>query len=131
MKIFVIAGTGDEARQWINGNIQKRANNGETTYSLSDYVYVSSVDNLRGTQNPHGVFIGNWLGRPDIMTIVEQLMVSSTIPNSALYDIYKDLKPKVRPTPIYKGSGQQAINNAARLLSDAIDAEALKQVTQP
>jgi hypothetical protein len=103
MKIFVIAGTGEEARQWINSNIEKRAKQGETTYSLSDYVYVANADKLRGIQNPHGVFVGNWLGRPDIFDIVQTLMLCSIYINPTLQKIYNDLKPKLRgkqPTTI-------------------------------
>lgn len=97
-KIFVIAGTHNEGIQWIKQDIQKRypAN---TSLSMSDYVYVSHPDVLKGHQNPHGVFVGNWLGRPDILQIVEELMLSSTHVNTALGKIYRDLQPKVRPTP--------------------------------
>ena len=70
---------------------------------MSHYVYVSHADNLRGIQNPHGVFVGNWLGRPDILEIVQQLMMCSTDPNPALGKIYKELLPKVRPTPKLQG----------------------------
>lgn len=127
-KIFVIAGTGEEARRWINGNIEKRAKSGETTYSLSDYCYVATPDKLRGIQNPHGVFVGNWLGRPDILEIVEALLMASTIVNPALGKIYRDLKPKVRPTPKLTGSqiNQIYIDEAAELMAQEIDNEVLK-----
>jgi hypothetical protein len=95
MKIYVVAGTGEEARRWINSNIEKRAKIG-MPYSLSDYVYVANADKLRGIRDPHGVFVGNWLGRPDIFDIVHQLMLSSIHINPALSKIYNDLKPQVR-----------------------------------
>ena len=95
MKIYVVAGTGDEARRWINSNIEKRAKIG-MPYSLSDYVYVANADKLRGIRNPHGVFIGSWRERLDIFQIVEALMLSSIHVNPALSKIYNDLKPQIR-----------------------------------
>jgi hypothetical protein len=124
-KIFVIAGTGEEARRWINSNIEKRAKRGETTYSLSDYCYVASPDKLRGIRDPHGVFVGNWLGRPDIFDIVQTLMMQSIHVNPALGKIYKDLQPKVRPTP---KTYNQVIQTAADELAKHIDAEVLKSL---
>ncbi len=94
MKIYVVAGTGEEARRWINSNIEKRAKIG-MPYSLSDYVYVANADKLRGIQDPHGVFVGNWKGRADIFDIVQQLMMQSIHINPALSKIYNDLKPKL------------------------------------
>ena len=100
-KTFVIAGTNHEAQYWIKKDIERRAIMREVV-SITDYHYVSKADDLRGVQNPHGVFVGNWLGRPDIFEIVQALMLASTHVNPALGKIYKDLKPKVRPTPKLK-----------------------------
>jgi len=133
-KIFVIAGTGEEARRWINSNIEKRAKSGETTLSLSEYCYVATPDKLKGIRDPHGVFVGNWLGRPDILEIVEMLMMQSIHVNPALGKIYKDLLPKVRPTPkqppLHKVAGGYAlaVEDAARLLAQEIDKEVIKSL---
>jgi hypothetical protein len=96
MKIYVVAGTGEEARRWINSNIEKRAKSGETTYSLSDYVYVSNADKLKGIRDPHGVFVGNWMSRADIYEIVQTLIWSSFHANQKLHDIHNSLKPQIR-----------------------------------
>jgi hypothetical protein len=101
-KIFVIAGTYHEAQEWIRKNYQERAAIGDQQASVRDYLYVSKAEDLKGIQDPHGVFVGNWLGRPDIFHIVEELMLRSTHVNKALGKIYGDLKPKVRPTPKLK-----------------------------
>lgn len=94
MKTFVVAGTSHEANYWIINDLGKHypAN---TSLSMSDYVYVSHPDVLRGHRDPHGVFVGNWMGRPDILQIVEALMLASVNVNPALGKIYKDLKSKV------------------------------------
>ena len=101
-KIFVIAGTYQEAQEWIRKNYQERVAIGDQQASARDYFYVSKAEDLRGAQNPHGVFVGNWLGRPDIFHIVEALMMRSTHVNKTLGKIYGDLKPLVRPTPKLK-----------------------------
>ena len=125
-KIFVIAGTREEANEWIKGNLTKRQNAGETTLSWSDYVIVNDPLKLRGTRDPHGVFVGNWLGRPDILEIVEDLMIASSHVNPALGKIYKDLKPMVRPTPKVR-TVQDAIDDAAKRMAEEIDREVIQQ----
>jgi hypothetical protein len=132
-KIFVIAGTSHEANYWIINHLGKRFPS-NTSASMSDYVYVSSPDKLKGIRDPHGVFVGNWLGRPDILEIVEALMLASVHVNPALGKIYKDLKSKVRPTPkqppLHKVAGGYAIavQDAAELLAREIDNEVLKSL---
>lgn len=95
---FVIAGTYQEAQNWIKKDIERRAIMREVV-SMNDYFHVNKATDLRGTKDPHGVFVGNWLGRPDIFEIVEELVSRTIHPNPVLGKIYKDLQPKVRPTP--------------------------------
>jgi len=130
MKTFVIAGTYQEAQNWIAKNYQERVAMGDQQASTSDYKYVSHADDVKGYTNPHGVFIGNWLGRPDIFEIVEALMLRSTHVNTALSRIYTQVKPKVRPTPKQPilATYQANIDEAANLLAKEIDREVLKQL---
>jgi hypothetical protein len=131
-RIFVIAGTYQEATIWIKQDLEKRYSS-NTSASMSDYKYVSHADDVKGYTNPHGVFVGNWLGRPDIYEIVEALMLRSTHVNKTLGDIYKQVKPKTRPIPkqppLHKVAGGYAIavQDAADLLAKEIDAEVMKQ----
>ena len=134
-KIFVIAGTNQEAQNWIAKNYQERAGMGDQQVSVRDYKYVATADDVKGYTNPHGVFVGNWLGRPDIYEIVEALMLRSTHVNRALGEIYKQVKPKTRPTPklkkwvngSYTNVTDSYIDEAANLLAKEIDAEVMKQ----
>jgi hypothetical protein len=132
-KTFVIAGTKEEAQRWIKQDLEKRYPN-NTSLSLSNYVYVDGVDRIKGYSNPHGVFVGNWLGRPDILQIVESLMWASTHVNRALGKIHNDLKPKVRPTPKLKPVAGGWVNeniliqDAADLLAKSIDEQVLKDM---
>lgn len=130
-KTYVIAGTNHEAQYWIINDLGKRYPT-NTSLTMSHYVYVSHANDLRGIQNPHGVFVGNWLGRPDILEIVEQLMMCSTVPNPALGKIYKDLLPKVRPTPKLRGINptQVYIDEAASLMAQQIDAEIVANIAK-
>jgi hypothetical protein len=131
-KIFVIAGTNQEATSWIAKNYQERVAIGDQQASTRDYKYVSHADDIKGYTNPHGVFVGNWLGRPDIFEIVEALMLRSTHVNLALSRIYTQVKPKVRPTPKIQGYTISSIiiDEAADLLQTEIDAHLLKSLLQ-
>lgn len=96
MKIFVIAGNREQANEWIKSNLIKRHNEGETDISWSDYVIVKDATSLRGYRDPHGVFIGTWRDRSNIIEIVELLLISSMSVNTELHRIHKELqKPKL------------------------------------
>ncbi len=134
-KIFVVAGTAHEANYWIINHLGKRYPS-NTSASMSDYVYVSSPNSLKGVRDPHGVFVGNWLGRPDIFEIVEALMLASVHVNPALGKIYDDLKPKVRPTPKLKPVNGGWINTsiavqiAAQELAKEIDNHIVQELSK-
>jgi hypothetical protein len=117
-KIFVIAGSHHQAKEWIKQDIEKRINAGQTSLTLSHYVYVSSAADLRGYSDPHGVFIGTWKDRPDILEIVETLMIQSTHVNRSLAKIHRDLDKPVRQP-------SQGILRGAEMLAKAIDDEVL------
>jgi hypothetical protein len=129
-KTYVIAGTNQEAQAWIAKNYQERVAIGDQQVSTRDYVYVASKDSLAGVRDPHGVFVGNWLGRPDIFEIVQELMLKSTHVNAALGKIYKELHPKIRPTPKQPITYNQVIADAADALSKHIDQALLDEITK-
>jgi len=91
MKTFVIAGNHVQAEVWIKKDLEKRMRRGETTLSLSEYVYVDDAVRLKGISNPHGIFVGTWKERWDIKDVVETLMIQSTHPNTALAKVWKEL----------------------------------------
>ncbi len=134
-KIFVVAGTSHEAHYWIINHLGKRYQSNKSA-TMSDYVYVSSPNSLKGVRDPHGVFVGNWLGRPDIFEIVEALMLASVHVNPALGKIYDDLKPKVRPTPKLKPVAGGWINTsiavqiAAQELAKEIDNHIVQELSK-
>ena len=91
MKTFVVAGTNEQAQNWIRQNITDYATTHGSWRSLSDYIIVNSEMNLKGHSDPHGVFVGTWRERRDLKDIVQLLMVQSTNPNPALGKIWKEL----------------------------------------
>ena len=130
-KIFVIAGTVQQAEQWIKGNLEKRKNSGVTTLSWSDYLVVTSPDRIRGYNEPHGVFIGTWRNRKDMEDIFQALLTCHSIDQNShrrinqLWGEWKSANP--RPTPkLKKVSGgwineELALDHAANLLAKSID----------
>jgi hypothetical protein len=91
-KIFVIAGTQDQAHQYIKRKCEERFRAGETSVSMSDYVSVSDANKLRGVRDPFGVFIGTWKERTDLMEILDVLSFAKHDPTVVL-QIKESLKP--------------------------------------
>lgn len=118
-KIFVIAGTVEQARLWIKENLKKRMDSGVTTLSHSDYVIVDSVYRLRGVSEPHGVFIGTWKLRDDILTIVQELRIHS-MHNPALAKIHTELK--------MQASASQVASLTASNMANEIDKQVLEMI---
>ena len=66
--LWVVCGTYAEYEQYLRMKSKKPPNH----YSLrnSRYQYLSSIDNLRGLTEVHGVFYGSWRERMDIEHII-------------------------------------------------------------
>ena len=135
--IYVIAGTADEAYNYINRKREerKRISNGETVRSISEYSYVHHVNVIRGIRNPTGVFVGTWRERKDIFDIVAVLRQSQDVPNKTLREIWQELMirdatPVPGLTPLSGGwiNQSMAIDHAAEMLAREIDKEVLKQL---
>ena len=86
MKIFVIAGTFGEFSYYIRDKVLDK-----------HYVYVTGPETLYGHKDVHGVFIGSWRKRKEIVEILDAILTRTT--NT---DVIKDLYKQVRviPSPI-------------------------------
>ena len=84
----MIAGTVNEAQYWIMQDLGKRYPN-NTSLSMSDYIIVHNVDQLRGRRDPTGIFVGTWRERKDIFELLSQLLVNMTDPTK--HKIIQDL----------------------------------------
>lgn len=70
MKTYIIAGNSLQAKDWLR---EKEYYTG-FSYKPQDFQIVMSADNLRGIENPSGVFVGTWYKRQDIRDILEVLL---------------------------------------------------------
>ena len=95
-KIYVIAGTLWQAKEWIKQDIEKKYPT-NPSLTISHYVYVDSPSKLRGYNDPHGVFIGTWRSRSDIKEIVETLL-QCCYRNPALEKIHQELLSQHNPS---------------------------------
>lgn len=89
MKTLVIAGNNYEANHWIITDLGKRYPS-NTSLSLSDYISVKHVDQIRGMRDPTGIFVGTWRERPDIFELLNMMLVIMT-PENAAHKIIMDL----------------------------------------
>lgn len=133
MKIFVIAGTWNEFTYYTRDKIL----NGKS------YVYVSSPDTLRGHQDIHGVFIGSWRERKEIVEILDALLIRTTN-TDVIKDMYREIgKPPLLNKPVttkplttnkrhltYSGVSitQELINEASELMQKEIDDAILRDI---
>jgi hypothetical protein len=110
-RVWVIAGNVHQYNEYI----RNKPLNGDKKYS-----YVAGVHVLKGYSNPHGVFIGSWKHRNDIIEILEQLIVSTSDNTDKLQKIRTDL--------IKNATKEAAIQSASDMLAKAIDQEVLDQL---
>lgn len=94
MKTFVIAGTHDEFKHYTRDKVLDK-----------HYVYVSRYESLHGFRDIHGVFIGTWRDRSDIIQILDTLITRT---NSI--DTIKDLYLQVTSHSINKATKHMHTN---------------------
>ena len=90
-KIFVIAGNFEQANDWMKKDIKRRWEAGETSITLSHYIYVDSITRVKGHSNPHGVFVGSWRERKDLRDIIVNLHLCSNGSNTALIRLLTEI----------------------------------------
>lgn len=81
--IFIVAGTAEEAETWMLNNNLKHGDM---------YIKVDTVEDVDRYLNPHGVFVGTWRDRKDILEILELLNKNSLMNNMKLQQTYEQLK---------------------------------------
>jgi hypothetical protein len=92
VKKFVIAGTAEQARQWIKTDTERRWRLGQTSANMSEYVVVFNPTQLRGVSDPHGVFVGTWRQRDNIFDIVQNLMLATRDLNPRLMAVWIEVQ---------------------------------------
>ena len=76
-KFFVVCGTRQEFQDFIIRKSAELWTEGNTSISMSNFVWVSSRKQLMGIRNPHGCFYGTWYNLEDLQDIMTQLIVST------------------------------------------------------
>ena len=74
---FIICGTGQEFQDFIIRKAGEMWTSGDTSISMSNFVWVRSREQLMGIRNPHGWFYGTWYDLPDLQDIMTQLVLST------------------------------------------------------
>lgn len=81
-KTYVVAGNYDEFLFNVKNKLQRLYAEGDTRFTMSDFVYVSSVDKLRGLSTIKGYYYGSYMKRPDIAEIQNMInMIKTRFPN--------------------------------------------------
>lgn len=78
-KIFIIAGNYDEYKDWVQKNMMRLWSENQSL-SLSNFVYVDSVDKLRGRKEVHGFFVGSYANRTDLQKIKDYIDLVNCFP---------------------------------------------------
>jgi hypothetical protein len=94
MKYYVICGDYNEFSHFIHKKSLELFGTGDTSISLSHFVYVDSADRIRGISNPRGWFYGNWKNNSKIEEIMIQL--AGTITDIKRQQIIRDLWKEYR-----------------------------------
>lgn len=93
-KTYVICGSKNEFEFYVRSKLDEIWNrNILAEGSMSDYVYVTHGDQLRGLRNVHGVLYGSWRQRGDIRFLLEVLIsrIDSEQSRKKLHEIYHSL----------------------------------------
>jgi hypothetical protein len=77
-KIFIIAGNYNEYKDWVQKNMA-RLYSENNSISLSNFVYVDSIDRLRGRKEVHGFFIGSYENRADYRKIKAYIEIVNSV----------------------------------------------------
>lgn len=81
---FVVCYNKEEFNFFVKRKIEECWKSGQTSVSMSNFVYVDDVSKIRGHRNPKGWFYGRWMDRSDIEHIIMTLMVYQDSPHKVL-----------------------------------------------
>lgn len=118
-RVWVIAGYESQFHEYV----RDKPLNGDKKYS-----YVYAPDTLRGFVNPHGVFIGTWKHRTDIIPIIDMLIISTHDNTATLQKIRTELMQNATHAQMMAASMSTGVTRAADMLAKAIDQELLDQM---
>lgn len=71
-KYFIVAGTHEEFRTWLQLNRRRFPYN-----NINDFIYVDRPMVFLGHAYPHGFFVGTFKQRPDLFEIIQTIITNS------------------------------------------------------
>ena len=109
-KIFIVAGNYAEYKDWVQKNMM-RLYSENNSISLSNFVYVDSIDRLRGRKEVHGFFVGSYANRTDFEKIKDYIDLVNFLNKTIQNDLADpdDVKTVVKKI----NGGYQLSDNAA------------------
>ena len=75
-KLYIIAGTNEQYLNFVKKKVTESWEQNITSISMSNFVYVREQNQIRGLRDPRGYFIGTWYQNPNIVEILNALVVS-------------------------------------------------------
>lgn len=118
-RVWVIAGSEHQFHDYV----RDKPLNGDKKYS-----YVYRPETLRGFVNPHGVFIGSWKHRSDIIPILDMLIITTHENTDKLHKIRNELMQNASLINRLAAAQSSGVTQAAAMLAKAIDQEVLQQL---
>lgn len=85
MKTYIIAGNSEQARNWLR---EKEYYTG-FSYKPNDFQIVTDIQQLKGIENPSGVFVGTWYAREGIGSILDELLARSRVTNPGIVKAFQ------------------------------------------
>lgn len=113
-RVYVVAG---KHFQYVE---YKRRKHLENDGGVEEYVYVNSVNTIRGVRDPRGVFIGTWRERTDIMDILMHLRLYQSHLNPSLEKIWDSMKVTSTTQQIVTVNVTQAQEDLSKAIDDHI-----------
>ena len=113
-RVYVIAGNHAQYVEY------KRRKHRENDGGVEEYVYVSSVNTIRGIRDPSGVFIGTWRDRTDIMDILMHLRLYQSFSNPRLEEIWDSMKVTTTTQQVVSANVTQAAEDLAKEIDNHI-----------
>ena len=101
-KLYIVAGTREQYQTYKKSKFEEAIKNNDNALAeqVQSYVYVSEAQYFRGIRDPHGVFVGTWSKRDDIVEIVSGLIICCINENPVLIQILGELMERSRTRAI-------------------------------
>lgn len=126
MKFFIVARNTAQAREWIRN---KRATDlvWDLNHPNSDIIILNNPSQARGFEITNGVLLDGWREIPDILDLIEVLVINSRGKNKTLNRIHSELHP-VKYNPLMGMNIESVIlDELSQGIAEEMDQQILKE----